>query len=161
MGVQQQVGLPFLIMYRLALSHAFNCGDLFQNFPIKKLKISKAECTKIYSDGSRRSFAAHVFKRALKMVINDIIENNVIFRLPGVGSSKGYIQMKRYTGDEFKRAFRNGKWRDVDFIKSDFQGYQLTFLMASPKRPDREKPIYLGKNQRNIITEYTNKGRQY
>jgi hypothetical protein len=31
--------------------------------------------------------------------------------------------MKRTEGDDFKKAFRRGKWRDVDFIASNFCGY--------------------------------------
>jgi hypothetical protein len=31
--------------------------------------------------------------------------------------------MKRTEGDDFKNAFRRGKWRDVDFITSNFCGY--------------------------------------
>jgi hypothetical protein len=31
--------------------------------------------------------------------------------------------MKRTTDKEFKKAFRNGKWNDVDFIESNFSGY--------------------------------------
>jgi hypothetical protein len=31
--------------------------------------------------------------------------------------------MKRTEGDDFKKAFRRGKWRDVDFIVSNFCGY--------------------------------------
>jgi hypothetical protein len=37
--------------------------------------------------------------------------------------------MKRTYGNEFKKAFKNGKWRDVDFITSNFSGYQLVLEM--------------------------------
>jgi len=31
--------------------------------------------------------------------------------------------MKRTSGKEFKKAFKNGKWNDVDFLTSNFNGY--------------------------------------
>jgi hypothetical protein len=31
--------------------------------------------------------------------------------------------MDKKQGDEFKKAFKNGKWRDVDFLESNFTGY--------------------------------------
>ena len=40
-----------------------------------------------------------------------------------------YIQMKRFENDEFKKLFKAGKWRDVDFLTSNFTGYQLAFYM--------------------------------
>jgi hypothetical protein len=33
--------------------------------------------------------------------------------------------MKRTEGDKFKKAFKRGKWRDVDFITSNFSGCQI------------------------------------
>jgi hypothetical protein len=39
--------------------------------------------------------------------------------------------MNRTQGDKFKKAFKNGKWRDVDFIASNFSGYQLVLEMQS------------------------------
>jgi hypothetical protein len=31
--------------------------------------------------------------------------------------------MKRTEGKKFKKAFKNGKWNDVDFVMSNFSGY--------------------------------------
>ena len=123
--------------------------------------MSKEQCLKEYSDGNKRDLASSIFVRSVEMVVDDIIENNVQFKLPGLGQTQSYLQMKRTEGDDFKQAFRNGKWRDIDFIKSNFNGYQLSFIMQSLKRPMREKLIYLSKNKTQKITEYTNKGKQY
>lgn len=148
-------------MSTLALGYTFNSKDLFQNFPINKLKLSKQECIKLYSDGNKRDFAASIFTRSVEMVVDDIIENNTQFKFPGLGQTQAYLQMKRTQGDDFKKAFRNGKWRAVDFIKSNFCGYCLSLIMQSLKRPVREKLIYLSKNKTEKITEYTNQGKQY
>lgn len=145
----------------LALGHAFRAKELFQNLPISKLKMSKEECLKEYSDGNKRDLAASIFVRSVELVVDDIIENNIQFKLPGIGTTQSYLQMKRTEGIDFKEAFKRGKWRNIDFIKSNFNGYQLSFIMESLKRPIREKLVYLSKNKSEKLTEYTNKGKQY
>jgi len=67
--------------------------------------------------------------------------------------------MKRTSGEKFKKAFRNGKWRDIDFLETDFSGYQLVFEMLNEKRLPREKPVYLGPKDKQKITDYVNNGK--
>lgn len=148
-------------MSNLALGHSFSCHDIFMNFPVRKLKMTPKECKKYYSDGSKRDFAAAIWMDSVQLVIDDIIENNTQFKLPGMGRTQSYIQMQRTSGDAFKKAFRNGKWNDVDFITSNFSGYQLGLIMESKKRTNREKPIYIASKDKDRITEYTNQGKQY
>jgi len=31
--------------------------------------------------------------------------------------------MKKTSGKDFKNAFKNGKWKDIDFLSSNFTGY--------------------------------------
>lgn len=143
------------------MGHSFTCHDIFMNFPVRKLKMTPEQCKKVYSDGSKRDLAASIWMSSVRLIIDDIIENNTQFKLPGMGRTQSYIQMKRTEGDDFKKAFRRGKWRDVDFIASNFCGYQLQFVMESKKRTRREKPIYLATRDKDKITEYTNQGKQY
>lgn len=146
---------------KYALGHAFKLKDLFMNFPIKKFKMKPKKIVKVYSDGNKRDFAAGIFADSLELVINDIIENNVHFKLPTLGRTQAYMYMKRTTGDRFKRAFRRGKWRDVDFVTSNFSGYQIVLSMESKKRTPRTKLIYLAPKLKQKITDYTNEGKQY
>ena len=148
-------------MKLLALGHAFRAKELFQNFPLGKMKLSKENCIKQYSDGNKRDLAASIFVRAMEIIVDDIIENNTQFKFPGLGTTQAYIQMKKTEGYDFKQAFKRGKWRDIDFIKSNFCGYQLSLIMKSSKRPVREKLIYLSKDKTKKLTEYVNKGKQY
>lgn len=143
------------------MGHSFTCHDIFMNFPVRKLKMTPEQCKKVYSDGSKRDLAASIWMSSVRLIIDDIIENNTQFKLPGMGRTQSYIQMKRTEGDDFKKAFRRGKWRDVNFIASNFCGYQLQFVMESKKRTRREKPIYLATRDKDKITEYTNQGKQY
>lgn len=143
------------------MGHSFTCHDIFMNFPVRKLKMTPEQCKEVYSDGSKRDLAASIWMSSVRLIIDDIIENNTQFKLPGMGRTQSYIQMKRTEEDDFKKAFRRGKWRDVDFIISNFCGYQLQFVMESKKRTRREKPIYLATRDKDKITEYTNQGKQY
>lgn len=131
------------------------------NFNVEKLEMTPKQCIEIYSDGSKRDLAASIFITALEIIIDDIIENNTHFKLPGLGRTQSYLYMKRTSGEKFKKAFRNGKWRDVDFIESNFSGYQLVLEMQSGKRLPREKQVYLSPKDKQRITDYTNQGKQY
>lgn len=147
--------------YNFAMGHTFSAQDLFHNFPINKLKIDYDTIKKIYSDGDKRSLSASIFTKGMQLIIEDIIENNTQFLLPALGSNESYLYMKKTQGKDFKNAFKNGKWNDVDFLNSNFTGYQLALSIKSKKRPEKEKPIYLGYKHKNRITELTNKGKRY
>lgn len=150
-----------MIKNKLATGHAFTSRDIFMNLNINKLKMTPQQCKEVYSDGSKRDLAASIFLYSVRLIMQDIIDNGVQFKLPSMGRTSSYIEMQRTTGDEFKKAFKHGKWRDVDFITSNFSGYQLSFRMESKKRAQRIKPIYISSKFKDCITEYTNQGKQY
>lgn len=143
------------------MGHAFSAQDLFHNFPIKKLKMDYDTVKKIYSDGDKRSLSASIFNKGMQLIIEDIIENNVHFLLPTLGSTEAYLHMDKTSGESFKRAVKRGKWRDVDFLTSNFTGYQLALSVKSKKRPEKKKSIYLGYKHKDRITELTNEGKRY
>lgn len=141
-----------------ATGYAFNSHDLFENFPIKKLLITRSECVKYFNTTSKRLLAIRVFLYAVKLIILDIINNNVTFRLPT--SRESYIHMKRTNGEDFKKARRNGKFLDVDYLESDFSGYELEFVRVVKERRI-PKSIHVSKWMKDIITTNTNNGKQY
>ena len=144
-----------------AMGHAFSLHDIFMNFPVEKLKMTSDQCKETYSDGNKRDLAASIFAKSVQMVVDDIIDNNVHFKLPGMARTQAYMYMKRTEGKKFKKAFKNGKWNDIDFVMSNFSGYQLTLEMQSEKRLPREKPVYLSGKDKQRIVDNTNRGKQY
>ena len=146
---------------KFAMGHTFSSREIFHNFPIDKLKMDYDTVRKIYSDGDKRSLAASIFNKGMQLIVEDIIENNVHFLLPTLGNNESYLYMKKTSGQNFKNAVRKGKWRDVDFLTSNFTGYQLALSVKSKKRPEKEKPIYLGYKHKDRITELTNGGKRY
>lgn len=146
---------------KFAMGHTFSSQELFHNFPINKLKIDYDTVKKIYSDGDKRSLSASIFNKGMQLIIEDIIENNIYFLLPRLGNNESYLYMKKTSGKDFKNAFKKGKWNDIDFLTSNFTGYQLALSVKSKKRPEKEKPIYLGYKHKDRITELTNEGKRY
>lgn len=143
-----------------ALGAALNLSEIFINFPTHKLKITCNECDNLTGDRHRDKLAQRIFKESVKLILNDVIDNNVTFQLP-TGSRRCDIHMQAIQGDAFKHLRKSGKWRKVDFLKSHFTGYQLGLFMYSPKRPPRIKNIYVNKEMRDRIDNYTNQGKTY
>lgn len=142
-----------------ATGHALNTNELFLNFPTKKLKMTGKECTELIGNRHKEEVAKQVFKACIGLVLDDIIENSVTFKLP-TKSRHAELSMRRYERDEFIKCRQNGKFQDVDFFKSDFSGYQMTYKYQSAGIL-REKPIYLDPKHRDKITEHTNNGKSY
>ena len=143
-----------------ATGAAINTEELFLNYPTHELEMSSSECKELTGDAHRIKLAQRIFRESYKLIINDIIDNNVTFKLP-TGSRQCDIHMQPITGDAFKNLRRGGKFRDVDFLKSLFTGNQLVLTMHSPKRPPRVKNIYVNKKLKDKITDNTNNGKTY
>ena len=92
---------------KFAMGHTFSAKELFHNFPIEKLKMDYDTVRSIYSDGDKRSLSASIFTKGMQLIIEDIIENNVHFLLPTLGSNEAYLYMKKTAGNNFKNAVKN------------------------------------------------------
>ena len=147
-------------MKRYALGCAFSMDNLFDNFPYKKLTITCKQCKAITGDNHRDILVKRIFRESVKLVINDVVNNNVTFWLPLTGNKRCNIHLRRVQGNEFRNMRKAGKWKDLDFLKSNFSGYQLSLFMLG-KRTPRIKSVYINKRYTNIITENTNNGMQY
>ena len=147
-------------MKRYALGCAFSMNNLFDNFPYKKLTITCKQCKAITGDNHRDILVKRIFRESVKLVINDVINNNVTFWLPLTGEKKCNIHMRRVQGTAFKNLRKAGKWKDIDILKSMFSGYELSFFMLG-KRTPRVKSIYLNKELRDRIVQNTNSGMSY
>lgn len=137
---------------------SFNMQHLLMNFPYKKSKITCKQSEEITGDLHKSTLLSFVFRECLRMVVNDIIENNITFWLP-TGARPSSLYMKRYTGEVFQKLRRAGKWSDVNILNSDFSGYQLTFCLHHKRV--REVPVYVTKAEKDRITIHTNNGKAY
>lgn len=147
-------------MQKYALGCTFKLTELFYNFQFSKLQITCKECNALIKSLNRDELAAKIFSDCIFLVIDDIIERNVTFWFPLVGNKKCNMHMKRSQGKEFQQLRRGGKWQDVDFLKSNFSGYEIGFYMFG-KRTPRVKTVYVNNKIKDRITKYTNEGKTY
>ena len=96
-----------------AVGCAFNQDEMFMNFKKQKLKTVK-----------EKKLIKKIARDSIKLVLKDIIENNVTFQLP-TGSRKSDIHLSRISGDDFTHARQMGKFQDVDFLSSKIGTFEL------------------------------------
>lgn len=148
-------------MKRLALGWACNLNELFFRFPYEKYK---SLMSKFNTKDKRRSLVKAVFREGVNVILDDIIENNSTFKIQGIGYQKGEIHFDPISDDEFRRVKAKGKFRGVDFLESNFTGYQL-YLYISGKRDNflarRKFPIYFSKFFKDKLVQHTNEGKVY
>lgn len=145
-------------MKHYATGYAFSSKQLFIGLNKNRLKLTNKECLEKYKC-TLTDLINRIFKYSFKLVINDCIDNNVTFNLP-TNKKKSWICMKKFSDEEFKKVRKNGKFRDVDFLESNFTGYQLA-LNQDYKGQTKQTLLYLNKKLKDKITEYTNAGKQY
>lgn len=142
-----------------ALGHAFNLSEIFENFKIKKLKMKCKDSQRICGDLHREHLAQQIFADSLRLVLEDIIENNVTFILP-TGRKKSSLHAEKVSGEDFKRARRFGKFKEIDFLKTFFSGFRIVFEMNSGNR-NRKKEVYVEKELKQKFIDNINAGKQY
>lgn len=144
-----------------AIGWACNLNNIFIRFPYEKYK---SLMTKWKTSIERKRIVKKVFIEGLRLVIKDIIENNVTFKIQGINYQGGEIHMEAIKDSNFEKARKNGKFEEVDFLESFFTGYQM-YLYTHGKRDtvtrNKKFPIYLSKIYKDRITELTNQGKQY
>lgn len=145
---------------RYALGYSWKLNELFMNFDSQALKIDGVSLMRLYGDKHKKLLCYHMFRECVKIIVNDIIENDVEFELP-VGSRKTTLKMRTYRDEDFKSARKNGKFMEVDFLGSNFSANQLQLYMYGHRNIPRAKQVYLNKELKETITKYTNSGKIY
>lgn len=145
---------------RYSLGYAFTLSDICSNFSLKKLKINCKQCEQVIGDRHRDILAKKIFVAHFKLVLDDIIDNNVTFWLPLKREKRSNIHIKRFQGEIYQKLRKAGKWKELDILKSNFSGYQMSFYMMGRRTP-RVKSIYLNKEYKERITNNVNNGMQY
>lgn len=148
-------------MAHLATGWACNLNDIFVRFPYIKFK---SLMTKWKYKRDRLKIIKRVLRKSFLLVAEDIIENNVTFKLPKIGYKYGEMHMEAISGDEFKRMRQLGSFEGVDFLESFFTAYRI-FLYYGSKRDilfyRKKVPVYIAKFLDDKLVQYTNEGRQY
>ena len=148
-------------MKHLAIGWACNLNDIFVRFPYEKCKslINNYKTKQL-----RKQKIKQVFREGVQQVLEDIIENNVTYKIQGIGYQGGELHMEAITDSDFEKARANGKFKDIDFLESMFKGYQM-YLYIHGKRDNflhrRKFPVYVNSFLKNKLTQYTNQKKNY
>lgn len=144
-----------------ALGWACNLNDIFVRFPYEKCK---SLIKKYKTKQQQKSKVKNIFNAGLKLILQDIIDNNVTFEVPKMQYYGGQLHLEAIKDEEFIDLKKKGKFKGVDFLESNFTGYQM-YLYIKGKRdnflPRRKFPVYLSKYYREQIVKNTNEGKQY
>lgn len=138
----------------LNLSYCFFTADMYQDFNNKKWNIGNN------ISNTPKELCCQVFAYLLFLIICDIIENNITFELPLLRDRHAYIYVKCFQDEEFEKVFRRGAFEGIDYIKSEFKGYNLFFQWQKGMKI-KEKPIYITKNLKDWFYSNINSGKQY
>ena len=65
-----------------ALGYAFNIHDMFAGFDTSRLDLDSKTCEELIGNRHKEVIDKKIFKSALNMVLEDVIENNTTFVLP-------------------------------------------------------------------------------
>lgn len=136
-----------------ATSYALTAKDLYTGFPYSKYLRKE-----IIENYDMRYIPSQVLKYFFYLVLNDIIDKNVTLKFPP--GTRAYIEMCPVSGEAFERARQNGAFQDVDFLASNFTGYQLQYRYNT-RYGKWTKRIHVNKKMKDAITANTNAGKQY
>jgi hypothetical protein len=106
--------------------YCFTSKELFDTFNLKLLNIPTTIVRKLKMD-CLQDLCGAVLTYCLYLIILDIIENNVTFALPLFGNREACFYVKTFDGENFQKAYQAGKFKGIDFLNSNFRGYQIYF----------------------------------
>ena len=141
-----------------ATGYAFNTREIFENFDWKRLSVKSVYTDKNGKTCRRDHKTISIFLYAVKLILTDIFKNGVTFHLPTGKMSK--IQMKQVSGEDFKKAKRNGAYREILPLESNFTAYVPEFVYKSGG-VTLKKDIHVDKKLQQLYVDNTNNGMKY
>lgn len=69
--------------------------------------------------------------------------------------------MKQFSDEEFKKLYKYGKFKNIDYVLSQFTGNELVYKYSTRTVDTKEKPIYVNKELKKLIEKHTNEAKQY
>ena len=140
--------------------YCFTSKDLFDTMNKKELNIT-TKMYKEYKADTVAEFCAQVLTYFFYLIVLDIIENNATF----VFSLNSQIRsatlgIKCFTDEVFQRQYAMGRFEGIDFLQSNFKGYQL-YMFYKKGNEWKEKPCFINKKLKDVFYEKINNGMVY
>lgn len=143
-------------------SKAAKLTDLFEEKFLDELDLKTSQITGVKFNRGKRvkmMFIRNVFTYFLSLLIEECIEYNSKFLFNG--KYWFYIYIKKITSGNFQRIMKNGTYKKVDLIASDFKIYQFIFYSVYLPRGDRYRRIMINYNLYDKLIEKVNNGKRY
>ena len=144
---------------RYKTGYCFTAKELYETTNPAKWNVTETLACKLNYE-SRFVLCGYVLVYFLYLVFVDMISNNVTFELPTTGRKEGRFYIKCFQDDLFRKLYAGGKFLGIDFLKSEFKGYQIYYQWKYNKTI-KEKPVYISNNMKNWMYSKVNQGMQY
>lgn len=140
--------------------YAFSTHDLFDTLNTRELHFKKKEMQDKYNAKDKQRMCTKVFLYFLKVLLLDIIENNVIFVLPLGTNREATMQITPVRGEALKSAKQHGAMQDIDILETNFVGYKITLTWQNKDHLTEwfECPIYIDKYNKEIFLQHVHNG---
>lgn len=141
---------------RILFNHGLTPPEIYTNTP-KKI-IDKKWTWFISRYGSSNSYEDAIsdpFKYCFGLILNRVIDDRVRFKIPY--AEEAYIDFEIVLGDMFEKHRQNGRFKEVDFIGSDFTGYAIRYYFKA-KGYQKSYPIHIGGDLKKKFLEKVNSG---
>ena len=135
----------------------FTEKDLFRGYNVEVIRDRVVQRKK----KSRKELCSKIFADTFFEILLDIIKNNTTFVVPLRYGEYAEICIEPIEGDEFKEMYKKGSFKNVDYVASQFTAYMVKYKYRLRDGRMKTKPIYLSKELNELLTKYTNEGKEY
>lgn len=139
--------------------YCFTAKELYETTNPSKWNITDS-FVQSHGHRDRYTFCGYVLVYFFYLVFLDIIKNNITFEFPMTGGYSASIYVKCFQDEDFRRLYSGGKFLGIDFIASEFKGYQMFYQWRCHNRI-KEKPIYINNKLKHWFYTQINNGKQY
>lgn len=144
---------------RYYTKYCFTAKELYETTNPSKWNVTDV-VAKEHGIRDRYVLCGYVLVYLFYLIFLDIIKNNITFEFPMKGGYSAFIYVKCFQDEDFKRLYTGGKFLGIDFIASEFKGYQIFYQWRCYDKI-KEKPIYINNKLKNWFYEQINQGKQY
>ena len=139
--------------------YSFTAKELYEVTNPSKWNVTDTLAKK-YHLRDRYVLCGYVLVYFFYLVFLDIIKNNVTFEFPMTGGYSAFLYVKCFQDEKFRELYALGKFFGIDFIASEFKGYQIFYQWRCYGKI-KEKPIYINNKLKYWFYSKINEGKQY
>lgn len=144
---------------RTLFNHGLNPSEIYINTPKKIIDKKLVWFNSRY--GNFRTYEDAIsapFRYCFGIILTKIINDKVRFIIPNVPES--YIDFEIVEENKFITQRQNGRFRNIDFVESDFTGYAIRYYFRS-KAYQKSYQIHLGSSLKKEFLNKINNGEKF